>query len=207
MIEVVIDAMIAERTHRGDSSIAAAGQHSLLQQPPPPLQQLDSSPLVIRTAPPSVQSATSVKDRLPSPPPANQATTTTTPDTPQDAGVSDEIWQRLQQDKAAAQAQEQEFLQLLEQEAQLQAALDQANNEENKRLHETSRLQRQAHEALQQKCLAEEVRCRQEAQAQKKLQEMGVCCAGFRWVKQLGWYRCAGGAHWVGDEVLGLGEA
>jgi len=43
-----------------------------------------------------------------------------------------------------------------------------------------------------------------EVKAQRKLEKMGVCCAGFQWIKQPGGYRCAGGSHFVGDAQLGL---
>jgi hypothetical protein len=51
----------------------------------------------------------------------------------------------------------------------------------------------------------EEMKRRQkEEQAQVKLRQMGICPAGFRWVKQPGGYRCSAGAHWVDDSSLGL---
>lgn len=34
---------------------------------------------------------------------------------------------------------------------------------------------------------------KEELQVQVKLEEMGVCVAGFRWIKQAGGFRCAGG--------------
>ena len=45
---------------------------------------------------------------------------------------------------------------------------------------------------------------KRERAAQEKLRMLGVCVQGFRWVKQRGGYRCAGGTHFVGDERLGL---
>jgi hypothetical protein len=48
---------------------------------------------------------------------------------------------------------------------------------------------------------AEEDR-KKEAVAQAKLRSLGVCVAGFRWVKQSGGYRCAGGSHYVSDSQL-----
>jgi len=50
---------------------------------------------------------------------------------------------------------------------------------------------------------AEQTR-KKEARVQQKLREMGVCCAGYRWVKIPGGYRCSPGGHWVGDEALGI---
>ena len=46
---------------------------------------------------------------------------------------------------------------------------------------------------------------RREQRAQEKLRQMGVCVAGYRWIKQQGGYRCAGGSHFVGENQLGLG--
>ncbi|KAJ7583678.1 P-loop containing nucleoside triphosphate hydrolase protein [Mycena floridula] len=45
---------------------------------------------------------------------------------------------------------------------------------------------------------------RQEAAVQTKLRSMGVCVAGFRWIKQHGGYRCAGGTHFISDAQLGV---
>jgi hypothetical protein len=36
------------------------------------------------------------------------------------------------------------------------------------------------------------------------LKDMGVCCMGYRWIKQHGGYRCTGGAHFVSDAQLGM---
>jgi DNA polymerase III delta prime subunit len=44
---------------------------------------------------------------------------------------------------------------------------------------------------------------RKEEKAQRMLREMGVCAAGFRWIKQNSGYRCAGGSHFVTNEQLG----
>ncbi|EJU00451.1 NFX1-type zinc finger-containing protein 1 [Dacryopinax primogenitus] len=43
---------------------------------------------------------------------------------------------------------------------------------------------------------------REEARMQQKLRDMGVCVAGFRWIKQVDGYRCAGGSHWVSSQDL-----
>lgn len=45
---------------------------------------------------------------------------------------------------------------------------------------------------------------KEEAQVQRKLQDLGVCPVGFRWIKQAGGYRCAGGSHFVTDTQLGI---
>ncbi|KAL9125846.1 MAG: hypothetical protein Q9217_005011 [Psora testacea] len=222
-----IDAMIAERAHR--SHIPVSGQH--------PLPSANAQPIVERFDSPSAapitrstQSISSQKDRPPSATP-NHDTQATPDDPPRDTGVSDEVWQRLQQDKAVTQAREQEYERLLKQEAELQesaaaaererqaaaaaAAKETAQhkaNDEAKRRHEEERLryelERRAHEAeleaLQRKRQAEEEQRRKEREAQSKLRQMGVCCAGYRWIKQAGGYRCAGGYHFVSDAALGM---
>jgi hypothetical protein len=45
---------------------------------------------------------------------------------------------------------------------------------------------------------------KQEVKAQEKLRCMGICPAGFRWIKQSGGYRCSAGGHFVGNKELGF---
>jgi len=45
---------------------------------------------------------------------------------------------------------------------------------------------------------------RKEAKAQQKLRTLGICPAGFRWIKQNGGYRCSAGGHFVTNSELGL---
>jgi len=105
----------------------------------------------------------------------------TYPVSKRDAGVSDAVWEQLQRDKMAEEAREQEYQLLLE--AKKRSA-DQARDDTVRRLIE------------------EERRRRKEAEARKKLEREGLCPAGFDWIRQAGGYRCAGGSHFVGDEVL-----
>ncbi|EKM60623.1 uncharacterized protein PHACADRAFT_133236 [Phanerochaete carnosa HHB-10118-sp] len=51
---------------------------------------------------------------------------------------------------------------------------------------------------------AKELEEEKEQRAQKKLKQMGLCSAGYEWVKQTGGYRCKGGSHWVSDSELGM---
>ncbi|KAL8906627.1 MAG: hypothetical protein Q9171_006195 [Xanthocarpia ochracea] len=154
-------------------------------------------------------------------------------DPPRDPGVSDEVWNQLQLDKQALKAMEQQEAtdlrqreeafakaQALEaekaralQELAKQQAKDEAARQERKRRHEQARLAEHQARLQREKLLLELERARiqqarrkeQEVQAQKKLREMGVCVAGFRWIKQQGsGYRCAGGTHFVSDAQLGL---
>lgn len=149
-----------------------------------------------------------------------------------DSGVSDEAWQQLQIDKEAAEKalkssreelktkqQNVDAAQKLEMEKTTQhqklahpSASTDAEADDLKRRREEARLQEQHARIAREKEQAElermrslaEARKRQEAIAQTKLRQMGVCCAGYRWIKQAGGYRCAGGSHFVDDGALGL---
>ncbi|UPL02680.1 hypothetical protein LCI18_013614 [Fusarium solani-melongenae] len=98
-----------------------------------------------------------------------------------DPGVSDEVWEQLQRDK--------------EKEAQ-----------EAKELHRLKKAQKDASDAdrerLVREILAEEDRRKQIEAKKAKLQRIGICPAGFQWIKQGDGYRCAGGAHWVPNEAI-----
>ncbi|KAF7118726.1 hypothetical protein CNMCM5793_008346 [Aspergillus hiratsukae] len=152
----------------------------------------------------------------------------TDPD-PRDTEVTDEVWSQLQQDKAAAEAREKEYLNLTAAEENQANALRKAKededvvvreveearrsgHEETRARHEQIRLQRELERRAQEEELEKirkqreqvERNRRREQQAQAKLREMGVCVMGYRWIKQTGGYRCAGGSHWVSDVQLRL---
>ena len=151
-------------------------------------------------------------------------------ETTRDPGVTDEIWQQLERDKRAAEAQEREHdrlqregialqeraaLELCRAEAEaaaLKAAADAVADAESKRRHEEARLKRELERRARDAELAEierkrkekEAEKKREALAQKKLRDLGVCPVGYRWIKQMQGYRCAGGSHFVSDTQLGL---
>ncbi|KAJ5823469.1 hypothetical protein N7447_005809 [Penicillium robsamsonii] len=182
-----------------------------------PVTKLDNQGSVSENVVSSKETATT------EPEPANSTSTTE-----RDAGVTDEVWYQLEKDKALAEAKEKEYLRLKEEEEEqkkeilkLKAEEEKAAreleeakkkaDEDAKRRHEQARLQheleRRRQEAIfetlrkQQKALAE---ARRKEQAnQTKLRSMGLCVAGFQWIKQSGGYRCAGGFHWVSDAELG----
>lgn len=156
------------------------------------------------------------------------------PGDPRDAGVSEAVWTQLQADKKAAELQNQRLgkairdkevqYRLAEQAERKLAAerervelrAEQAKNEmeafELGRKREEARIReleaRMEKERIQQELdrqrEIEMERKKKEQQVQTKLREMGVCPAGFRWIKQSGGYSCAGGTHWVGDGALGI---
>ncbi|RYP89995.1 hypothetical protein DL770_003898 [Monosporascus sp. CRB-9-2] len=98
-----------------------------------------------------------------------------------DAGVSDAVWEQLQRDRQAEQEREDEYQRLLE-------AKNNATEAER--------------EKIVKRLLEEERRREQEAEMRRKLAQMGVCPAGFQWIKQASGYRCAGGSHFMSDEQL-----
>jgi hypothetical protein len=157
-----------------------------------------------------------------------------TQDPPRDAGVSDAIWRQIYAAKRAAADIERNaanVINTLERNLKKEANRE---NDEQKRLDDLEKdesaetdgsrksdLRRQREEArlaahharvarekaakeLEEKKEAERQRREQEAKAQRKLKEMGVCPAGYRWVKMGTAYRCAGGAHVVPISALGL---
>lgn len=147
-----------------------------------------------------------------------------------DIGVTDSIWDQLQADKASqelAQNSIDNAVATAEEESRLAAreavalakevkllAAQEARDEklqEFKRRHEGARLKElvgrrakaEADERLRKIREDAERKRKEELQVQVKLREMGVCVAGFCWIKQAGGYRCAGGSHFVSNSELG----
>lgn len=81
-----------------------------------------------------------------------------------------------------------------------------AKEDEAKRWFEQERLRRELERRRHEEDLARlgRERRRKEEAAQRKLRTLGVCVAGFRWIKQVGGYRCSGGSHYISDMQLGL---
>ncbi|CAG8959271.1 hypothetical protein HYFRA_00012629 [Hymenoscyphus fraxineus] len=155
----------------------------------------------------------------------------TTEDT-RDDGVSDATWEQLQKDKKLAELANSQFEESQreqkkaaelakkaeEEAAALTAALrekqakDEAEANELLRKREEARI-REVELRAERERIQNEIKKRQtqemerrkkEERAQQKLRQMGVCVAGFRWIKQGGGYRCAGGSHWVSDAQIGV---
>lgn len=148
-----------------------------------------------------------------------------------DANVSEEVWIQLQADiltemetKKSYQntilAQEDRILELQQSSDKCDARMmeleqelnntDEADINEMKRKREGERLEQLKFKRQKLEKEAElkrlkdedEARKKHEAEIQKSLKMMGVCPQGFRWIKQSGGYRCAGGAHFVMDQQL-----
>jgi hypothetical protein len=145
-----------------------------------------------------------------------------------DDGVTDEIWYQLQEDKRAAEEAERGAMgrqKLLQDEINelnshgekaraqaeaLKVVQPRSSNEEDElmRRREQARLREieaRTESAKRAAVLEEEkAKRREEARIQQKLQQMGVCVAGFTWIKQSTGYRCAGGSHFISHEQLGI---
>ncbi|KAJ7791646.1 P-loop containing nucleoside triphosphate hydrolase protein [Mycena olivaceomarginata] len=188
------------------------------------VQQLSSLP---PSAPISSFSTQSTTTSLPEP----QLDAAETDNAGRDAGVSDAVWQQLQADIARADGEKKHREDAIQ---KAERSLREAAAREEERIAEAQRLEAQARDQAEQdeakrrlekirleECLAREERERwareleaqrkaaelerkKEAKAQAALRSMGVCVAGFRWIKQSGGYRCAGGSHFVSDAQLGM---
>lgn len=223
-----VNSMLAERRARA-KVIPSSGQTPFSG----PVQSLDDSQSAPRisfgtsTAMKTAPSTPKQNDETPKPPDSLGSQ-----DEIRDVGVSDAVWQQLQTDKrettlqnerAAQKIKEQEDAHLLALEAEKKAEKEaaelretQAKNEaeahELLRLREEARIREMEAKAERERIRREWERKKQEEQerkkkeelAQSRLRQMGVCVAGFRWIKQSGGYRCAGGSHWVDDSQLGI---
>ena len=199
-------------------------------QPPPPIQTAQN---VKEPASPAGRPGPSQHGARPAAPPPRPSNLRH--DVLRDPGVSDDVWRELQDAKRLIGAQErsmQETIKRLQREVEKEAkrereqkreaerlakaeaeAKDAAERQEAKRKREQARLREQAIRQAREKAAAElkakqqeQQRLRaQEAKAQRKLREMGVCVAGFQWHK-IGnsGYRCAGGTHYISSAQLGL---
>ncbi|KAL4867787.1 hypothetical protein BDV12DRAFT_197937 [Aspergillus spectabilis] len=217
LIITKINGMISERTSRATNQSASRNPMLDLSQ----IQALDRQPiqpiLTTTSNPPAA-----LEDKVDKEKPASPAPETPTNTIPRDEGVPDDIWHQLQLDKQAAQTAESQFNKLLDDERTAERAVNDLppnppassksshsdlDAEANKQ-HEQRRLQELAKrvklEELRRKREEEEKVRRKEKEIQQKLRHMGVCVAGFRWIKQIDGYRCAGGSHFISKEALGV---
>lgn len=222
-----IHSMLAERCAR--AKVIPLSRHSFSG----PVQSLDDSQSAPRissgTSTATKTAAPTPKKNDETPKPSDSLESQ---DEGRDVGVSDAVWQQLQKDKgkatlqtgrAAQKIQEQEDAHLLALEAEKKAEKEaaelreiQAKNEaealELLRLREEARIREmeakaegeRIHREWERRKQEEQERIKREELAQSRLRQMGVCVAGFRWIKQSGGYRCAGGSHWVDYSQLGI---
>ncbi|KAL7920998.1 P-loop containing nucleoside triphosphate hydrolase protein [Trichoderma austrokoningii] len=128
-----------------------------------------------------------------------------------DAGVSDEIWDQLQKDQAEEERKEAEYLKFKE--AAQKLAMEEArekivgeaiaeDEEARKKEEARKRAIAEARERIVRQLIEEEKRRKEEAQKREKLRALGVCPAGYHWIKQADGYRCAGGSHWLSNAQI-----
>ena len=194
------------------------------------VQDLIEQPRATRT---SHATATAKKEPQPSVDAPNEPRQVPQPSDQRDVGVTDAIWRQLQADKAVQEQAERDTQNAITaaDEATRHATLEatarakeiadldkqkaKARNDELqelKRRHEAARLrhlaarkaQEEAAERLRKIREDAERRRKEEAKVQVKLREMGACVMGFRWVRQVGGYRCSAGGHFVSNGDLGI---
>jgi hypothetical protein len=178
----------SEQEHSDNDAVTVADLQAALQA------QLSSMAAVVAPAQQEQQQQQAVRRPLKMAPlqqaPLRQAAATATTTATASAAAAtataaaevtvEEDWGAAEAAVAAAAAVEAERVRELEQRAaELEAA--------------------QQFEALQALRDAEEQRQREEIETQQALQSMGVCWAGFQWIKAPGGWRCAGGSHYISD--------
>lgn len=205
---------------------------SSMHPPLPPIQPPPTAtPPSIRTTSATKQAANAAPPEQPPPEPVQEVKEEES--SGRDPGVTDVVWRQLQADKAAAIEEQKRREEAIEkarkelreaQEAQEKAQIeiakaleearlaDQKRREEIMRKLEEERLREAAARAERARKLAElkareeaeKLKRQKEARAQEKLRYMGICPAGYHWIKQAGGYRCSAGGHFVTDSQLGL---
>jgi len=201
--------------------------------PPPPIQQPPTTtPPSITTTSATKQTTNAAPPEQPPPEHIHEAQGDDD-SAIRDPSVTDEVWAQLQADKAAEiedhrrreEAIEQARKELREaQEAQERIQMEIAKALEELRLADRKRKEeimkkleeerlREAAARAERDRKAAELKAREEAErlekereakVQAKLRDIGTCWAGFRWIKQVGGYRCAAGVDWISDAELGL---
>jgi hypothetical protein len=215
--------MLKERSRRAEAASSSRFPQNLPDLPTMTLQPPHAP--ITRTSITTTQQSSEQQQRPPQE--VQQATPQDSKgEDTRDPGVTDAVWHELQQAKLAAAAGEAEHARLVQEEEQkveairqaelelaaLKKAEQEAKEDEEKRRIEAERLKRELERRKREAELGELERQRREREkererekvAQKKLRDLGVCEAGFRWIKQAGGYRCAGGFHFVSDAQLGL---
>lgn len=179
-------------------------------QPPPPIQTAQNAKKAASPAGRPGPSRQGARPAAPPPKPPPPKPSNLRHNIQRDPGVSDDVWRELQDAKQLIEAQEkrtQETIKRLQREIEKEAkrereqkreaerlakaeaeAKDAAERQEAKRKREQARLREQAARQAREKAAAdlrakqqEQQRLQaQEAKAQRKLREMGVCVAGFQ---------------------------
>lgn len=214
-----MDKMIKERSQRAKTAATGFSQQST---PLPAQTQFDyrepprpevSTAITTET----VAEAESEEDTSP----AEEAAAKPKPDPipRRDAGVSDEVWQQLQHDKAAAEKRERELVAARQKAAELKRQEEELKRQQQQQQQQgddedAAAARREVLRRLElvrvERDLAErerrekEERMKKELEMKMRLKRMGVCPVGYEWIPQAGGFRCAGGSHYMTNEQLGI---
>lgn len=211
-----LESLRGERAERA-KAVDAGGIESALAKlglgsPPPPPTPIAPS-VTTKTATATITTAKPASPP-PAPPPPPPPEVKKEPAATRDAGVSDAEWEQLERDKKAARDREAAYNQIVKEAEDAEERAQERRREETARRlvgedderraaeAEARRLEEER-QALVRRLLkeAEEER-RREAEVQRRLQRIGICPAGFQWIKQAGGYRCSAGGHFVSDDQI-----
>ncbi|QIX01542.1 hypothetical protein AMS68_007059 [Peltaster fructicola] len=207
-VDCALEDMVSEREQRAKllAPDAPSDLLPLLQQfAPTPSQPTSQRQTRINATP--APDMPSVEDCQPDEPPSIEENQTPK-DTERDDNVSDEVWATLQADKKSAADEDkawEDISRRCEEAEQDQTTSDDDSDDEDdealaaRRRREQERVR---YELLRRQKEEMETKRKHEEKMQQKLKKMGVCCMGFKWIKQASGYRCAGGSHYVSDADL-----
>jgi hypothetical protein len=233
VINEAFSAMISERRHRAQSESKPSDIFSLSGKvSQPPTQHLETKAPDIQTTVNTATITAAARAPTPPPPPqAHPAPADAHRDAGVSDAIwaqlqhdkaaaearhieQERILQRYEELKAAQMAEEEELkaAQMAETEGEQENVTVTAEDDYARRMHELARLEHVKALLERQKELEELERRRKavmeerkkEEKAQAKLRQMGVCVAGYRWIKQASGYRCEAGGHFVSDAQLDL---